>query len=339
MVLMRPAWIFAAGLALRLALIAKFPLIFGGDPMVRMIHRDSIFISHQLPLLQLIVVGIAHVTHNYLATMFIMAIIGSAVGVAFYLLARDLLDENIAFWSALLIATNPLRSRILDRPVPGISDAGRDPPGLPFFLRGPASQRPPLCLALACFTRFEAWAAAPVLAFAYGRKHGYLKGLALYGWAPVLWILYQRGLAPAGSFVVESHITPARLMRWVYLGYITLKFTPVIVIALALAGAWLLYRDRDQAGLPQVWPLIAFLALVHRRPPVFRFHGDWPRSRAPHRLPRSPSVDRRRHRALPPSLFKPSPATEPPSPSPEFSSESGAPTASLPTKPLTLACN
>ena len=104
---MRVTLIFVSGLILGVALIARFPLIFGGDPMVRMIQRDRILISHQLPLLQFIVFGVGRTTHNYLITMGVMAIIGASVAVAFYLLSRDLVVEPAAFLGALLIATNP----------------------------------------------------------------------------------------------------------------------------------------------------------------------------------------------------------------------------------------
>jgi hypothetical protein len=268
---MRAVCIFSAGLALRLTLIARFPLIFGGDPMVRMIHRDSILISHQLPLLQLIVFGLARLTHNYVVTMCAMALIGAAVGTAFYLLARDLVSENTAFWAALLVATNPFLVGYSIVPFQESLMLA----ALLFAFHFYYADEPiasSLCLALACFTRFEAWAAAPVLAIASGRRQGILRGLALYGWAPAAWLIYQRGLAPAGSFVVESHITVARLMRWVYLGYITVKFTPVIVIALAAAGAWLLWRDR---WWPRVWPLVAFLGLFTIAL-LFSAHGDPP---------------------------------------------------------------
>ncbi len=98
-----------------------------------------------------------------------MAVIGAAVGAGFYLLARDLMDENAAFWGGLLMATNPF--------VVGYSI-------VPFqeslmlaalllafhFYYADRPVESSLCLALACFTRFEAWAAAPVLAYAYGRN-------------------------------------------------------------------------------------------------------------------------------------------------------------------------
>src|SRR5579871_6820195 len=105
---MRAVSIFAFGLALRLGLIARYPLIFGGDPMGRVLHRDRILVSHHLPLLQLVVAAVSVVTMNYIAIQCAMAAIGAAVGVAFYLLARDLLDERSAFLGGLLMTAEPL---------------------------------------------------------------------------------------------------------------------------------------------------------------------------------------------------------------------------------------
>jgi hypothetical protein len=273
---MRVALIFIAGLALRIALIARFPIIFGGDPMLRMIHRDRILISHQLPLLQLIVVGIARITHNYLITMLVMAVIGASVGAAFYLLARDLLKEPVAFLAALLIVTNPFLTG--DSIVPFQESLMLALLLLAFhFLYSEWVWAASLCLGLACFTRFEAWAAVPVFAGVFVWKRGVTarnvgRALLMFGWAPFCWIVFRRGLAPTGSYVIESHVTAARLMRWVYLGYITLKFTPVVVIALGLFGLWLLWRDRWRIRL---WPLAVFLALFTVAL-LFSAHGDLP---------------------------------------------------------------
>ncbi len=60
--------------------------------------------------------------------------------------------------------------------------------------------------------------------------------------------------------MIESSFTPARLVRWAYLGYISAKFTPVIVLALAIVGLWFFWRDRRKL-LPRVWPLLAFVAM------------------------------------------------------------------------------
>src|SRR5580658_9951652 len=91
---MRLALIFLLGLVLRVGLITRFPIIFGGDPMLRMIQRDRIFISHQLPLLQLIIFWVARFSHNHLITMIVMALIGAFAAVAFCLFASDLIPER-----------------------------------------------------------------------------------------------------------------------------------------------------------------------------------------------------------------------------------------------------
>lgn len=273
---MRLPGIFISGLILRIALITRFPMIFGGDPMMRMIQRDRILISHQLPLLQLIVFGTARLTHNYLITMVVMACIGAMVGVAFYLLARDLFNEPVAFAAALLIATNPFLTG--NSIIPFQESLMLALLLFAFhFLYAEEIWPASLWLGLACLTRFEAWAAVPVFVAFFLWRRGpspgnFGRAIVAFGWAPVGWMIFRRGLAPPGSYVIESHISLARLMRWVYLGYITVKFTPVIVIALSLFGLWLLWRDH---WIRRLWPLAAFVALFTIAL-LFSAHGDLP---------------------------------------------------------------
>jgi hypothetical protein len=98
------------------------------------------------------------------------------------------------------------------------------------------------------------------------------RALLMFGWAPFAWIIYRGGLAPTGSYVIESHVTAARLIRWIYLAYITLKFTPIVVVALGLFGLWLLWRDR---WMNRLWPLVAFFTLFTIAI-LFSAHGDLP---------------------------------------------------------------
>ena len=273
---MRLALIFVSGLVLRFSLIAKFPLIFGGDSMLRMIQRDRIFISHQLPLLQLVVFGVARFTHNYLITMIVMALIGAAVGAAFYIFALDLVPERPAFWAALLIATNPFLTGNSIVPFQESLMLALLLFTFHFQQFGKISWAS-VFLGLACLTRFEAWAAVPVFTTAFVLKQGLnirnvLRASAMFGWAPLAWIIIQRGLAPPGSYVVESHLTLARFTRWAYLGYITLKVTPVIVVALGLFGFWIFWRDR---WIARLWPLVVFIGLFTIAV-LFSAHGDLP---------------------------------------------------------------
>jgi hypothetical protein len=271
---MRTWVVFAVGLALRLALIAKFPLIFGGDSMLRMIHRNQILISHQLPLLQTIVFVVSQMTHSYVAIMVAMAVVGAAVAPAFYLLLRGFVAENTAFLAALLITTNPF---LVGYSVVPFQESLMLVMLIiaSYYLYLNQLLTASLFLGLACITRFEAWIAAFVFLIVFVAKRG-LKGLfvgtPLFGWAPAAWMIFERGLAPPGSYVIESHVTIARLMRWVYLGYITLKFTPVIVIGLSIFGLWLLWRENWWLRL---WPLITLFGLFSLAL-LFSAHGDLP---------------------------------------------------------------
>src|SRR5947209_6605597 len=201
---MRPAIIFGSGLALRLALIARFPLIFGGDPLERMLHRDRILVSHQLPLLQLVIAGVSLLTANYVAVMGAMAAIGAGVGLAFYLLARDVLEERVAFLAGLLISVEPLVAA--HSIVPYQESLMLVCVLLAFhYFYSDHYALASIWLALGCIARYEAWIAAPVLAVAYWRRgRGLVRGLALFGWAPVTWMIFRSGLAPEGSYVIGA---------------------------------------------------------------------------------------------------------------------------------------
>jgi len=56
----------------------------------------------------------------------------------------------------------------------------------------------------------------------------------------------------------------------VYVGYITVKFTPLLVIGLSVAGLWFLWPDRRRW-----WPLVAFFLLFNIAL-LFSAHGDLP---------------------------------------------------------------
>jgi len=136
-----------------------------------------------------------------------------------------------------------------------------------------------LCLAVACLTRYEAWPACPVLAVTYILRKdrtplGWLQAALLFGWMPAVWIVAQHGLTSTAHFVVERSISIWRLQRYVYLGWITAKYTQITVLLLAAAGAWRLYKDRSLLD----WRLlvqIAFVALFCISIP-FSAHGVMP---------------------------------------------------------------
>src|SRR5579872_2357376 len=254
--------IFLLGLAIRVALILVNPIIFGGDTIIRLNDRFTLLKSYQLPMLQVLIAGISKISMDPVLVRYMMALIGAMAGVAFYWLVRDLFGEQYAFPSALLFATNPFITAVSTVPFQEILMLAALFLAFHFFYREQWLWSS-IALAAGCLTRYEAWIACPVLAAAFvWRKDrtivGCLKALALFGWMPLIWILLHRGIAPTGHFVVERSISVWRLQRYVYLAWITVKFTQITVIVLAIAGAWRLFTKR--AALD--WKLLVQIAFV-----------------------------------------------------------------------------
>ena len=109
-------------------------------------------------------------------------------------------------------------------------------------------------------------------AYLRGRGLGFtatVKAALLFCWAPLGWMIYSSGISPGGTFVVEVPTSPERLLRYVYLGWITAKNTPIPVIVLALIGAIKLRLDAR-------WKiLLAFIGLFLLSIP-FSAHGESP---------------------------------------------------------------
>jgi len=267
-----PLVVALSALALRLWLIFQFPIVFGGDSMLRLMHRDQVLLSYQLPLLQCFIWLISRFTAGALPVRLLMAAIGALAAVAFYYLAADLAGPRAALIGALLFATNPYITPVSIVPYQEILLLATLFAAFHFFFarRWVAAA---VFLALACFTRFEAWVACPILAVAW-----FLDGprtirraaiaVALYAPAPIAWILLRQGLSPQGSFVLDHAITLARFARYSFLAVHTAANATIPVLILAAAGLTRL-RSRRLAILA------AFLALFCLAI-LFSAHGELP---------------------------------------------------------------
>jgi hypothetical protein len=236
----KPAVVFGAGLLIRLWLIHAYPIVFGGDTILRLANRDHVLLSYQLPVLQVLLYAISKAGGGLLEIRWMMAAAGAAASAGFYLMVRAMLDERLALASALLFAVNPFLVELSIVPYQEVIMVGGLCLSLAFYFRERLA-RSSASLALACLTRYEAWIAAPVLAAARG-KRDLLAGCLLFGWAPLVWMMFHAGVSAPGTFVVEWPRSPWRLMRWVYIGWITVKNTPAPVLALAVLGGWSLWR-------------------------------------------------------------------------------------------------
>ena len=258
------AIVFCLGLSVRLWLIHSFPVIFGGDSIVRLANHDRIQLSYQLPLLQAAVHYLSVFSANPLAVRYFMALAGALAGLAFYAMARSLLGRTAAFQAALLFASSPFVIAFSIVPYQEILMlAGLFAAFYFAFERNWTAAG--LTLGLACLTRYEAWLACPVLALAFVIEKGFrpaemLKAALLFGWAPLGWILFHGGLTPAGTFAAEASFSLERFFRYVYLGWITVKNTPLPVLLLAACGGWVFWKQRLLRERPYRM-LASFLAL------------------------------------------------------------------------------
>jgi hypothetical protein len=103
-----------------------------------------------------------------------------------------------------------------------------------------------LLLGLACLTRYEAWVIAATAGLYYvgTLKDGsprntirlLMRTIALFGWAPLLWILLHRGVSPQGTYVLEGLASWARLWRIPYVAAMALVHAGPVVGLLAVFG-------------------------------------------------------------------------------------------------------
>ncbi len=275
---MKALAIFVIGFALGASIILTNPIIFGGDTLLRLMHRDRLVMGHQLPMLQVLIAVVSKISTNPVLVRYMDAAIGGIAGVAFFWMIQDLFGEKWAFPAALLFVSNPFFLALSTVPFQEMLMLAGLLLAFHFFYteKWPASS---LALAAACLTRYEAWAACPVLALAYIWRRdrspmGWLKAAVLFGWTPAVWIVANHGLSSRGHFVIESSLTFGRLQRYVYLGWIAVKNTQIPVLLLAMAGVWRLHRDRVLMDW-RLFVQIGFVALFLISIP-FSAHGVLP---------------------------------------------------------------
>ena len=240
-------FVFLLGLGVRLWLIHAYPVVFGGDSIMRLANHDRILLAYQLPLLQLGVHYISLISENPLWTRYLMTLIGASAGLGFYLMTKELLGPNAAFYTALIFVTNPFVLAYSIVPYQEILMLGGLFFGFYFFFKDnwlAAS----LFLGLACLTRYEAWAACPVFVLAFAVKRGtrardFLKGSFLFCWAPLGWLIWSVVIGPTGSFLLDTKLSPERLFRYLYLGWITVQNTAVPFLILAAVGFWRFWKQ------------------------------------------------------------------------------------------------
>src|SRR5215475_7249843 len=258
----------------RLWLILTFPIVYGGDSLLRLVNRDRILISYQLPLLQSLIWVLTRCFSSVLSVRLLMAGLGAFAAVAFYRFALDFAGERAALAGALLFATNPFITPVSSVPYQEILLLGC----LLFALRSLFRRHDlaaSLWLGLACLTRFEAWVACPIFAIVTWRRGRPMwQSFLLFSWAPLLWLAFRRGLSEPGTYVLERNFSFDRLYRIPFLAGHTVANATAATVVLAALGAYVIVRERRYRD-PRLRTLAALLG-VFTLAILFSAHGEPP---------------------------------------------------------------
>ncbi len=266
-------------LALRLALVLRYPLLYDSDAYGRWTSRDHPFSTPWVPLFQVALYLLTRVADSILAARLLSAFFGATAALAFWLLLRRArgFGAPVAYLGALLLAVNPLFATFSIVPYQE---------GLFFtlaFLALWLALEPDkthwfwlsLALALAGLTRYEGWLLALFIWLLFlwrrwrvgARAAGaraltwrFAVGSALaLAWAPLLWIAVNRNVSPTGIQTLEPTLDPASLLATLGAEWHAWQLNLSLAGGtLALGGLfWLGWQARR--GCELAWLLLAFL--------------------------------------------------------------------------------
>ncbi|MDA2926303.1 hypothetical protein MYX78_03555 [Acidobacteria bacterium AH-259-G07] len=189
--------ILCLGLALRTLWLIVYPVPYGEDAFGRIYFKNTLLLSHWLPLTQLIVYLSAHLTDGVFLIRYVFAILGSLAACGFYLFLRLVADRSMSLLGGLLFSVNALYVILSLMPYQDVLFLGLFYASLAFLVadkrhtpRGEDTERTghstqlenesevsevrrrarsrrfvfgSLLFGLACLTRYEGWFVLPVL--------------------------------------------------------------------------------------------------------------------------------------------------------------------------------
>ena len=267
--------VFGLSFLTKAVLLWLFPALYGGDTVLHLRNHQSIILGHQLPALQLLIYLSYKVAANPMAFRYVMIVIASLSATGFFTLCLRFTTRAAAWWAALFFITNPFFTGISTVPYQEILMFGALCFAVCFYADDHAVTASFL-LAVACLSRYEAWLACPILLFdhlvrkRWGLRQTITGGL-LFCWAPLAWIGCHFSLSSPGNYVVEPPRSILRVVRWIYLGWISAKDTPIPVLAIATVGCFFVYRRlfRDRSFFLFASFIALFLLAI-----LLSAHGD-----------------------------------------------------------------
>jgi len=250
-----PAAVFLLALALRVPLILSYPMVYGGDSVVRLARSNELFLGYWLPLPQALVMLCRALHPDPLWTRLAFAVAGALAAAAMARAVGTVAGSVAGAAAGALMALHPMWAYYSMVPY-------QEGPTALFLLLGAdallrrRTRWGALWIGLACLCRYEAWIAAGLAALAHRRSPRQALSFVI---APALWIAVHLGLGPPGSYVLDLDPAAARLAR---LGYLLWKLDEysgrAFLVAAFVGAATAPWRWRDRRWL---WGAL-FVALV-----------------------------------------------------------------------------
>ena len=224
---------FAAGaaIALRLALMAAYPALFGGDSVVRLANADRILLSYQLPALQAVIHALWSLWPSQWGPRLFLVAVSGVAAAGFFRLARKLMPDEAALAAALFFGLNPFLAAYSIVPYQEMLMLA----GLCWAFAWAAEGRAglaALALAAACLTRYEAWLACPAILWplVVGGTPGHSFGAAVWSGAARLDAV-ERGAHACGLVRGRQRLQPGAVVA---LGVFGLDYPATCVVFVAV---------------------------------------------------------------------------------------------------------
>jgi hypothetical protein len=257
---------FLLAAAVRIGFVLAFPTIHGGDAAARLAHADTFVLGYQLPLPQLFVVLGKVMSDDPVVVRLISCFWGAILAAGLTALLALVVESRAALFGGLLLAFDPLLVHYSIVPYQEPVAYGLVAWAF-YFVASSRAGLGSLLMGAACLCRYETWLFLPLFVGTSGAPRiAALAGLPVLGW-----VLWWRGLAPGGLYVLDLDAGANRLSRVSYLTGKVLEYETAFPLALAALALLLAMRAGERAFILFASTLALVIAIVisfgHEYPP------------------------------------------------------------------------
>lgn len=246
--------------------LVRYPVIYGGDPIVRLTNWEHLRLAYQLPLMQVVVHLTTHLSPHPFLLRLVLVVIAALGACGMARLTAAVFGAESGVYAGLLFASNHFLIYLGNAPYQEILELTLLLWGLSLIFGAPckaAQAAGYLLLAAACWTRYEGWfvALSGALLRVIQQRPRTPRALLLaapFALGPLAWVIANAGLSPAGTMVLDPEFHLARLWRIPYVLGASLHHTTSVVALLALLGLVAWWRDPERRHKP---PLVETLLL------------------------------------------------------------------------------